>query len=72
MTGQKTARRISSFVSPTEDDLAYFESLLPAERLNLLREEMEKGAASGLSERTFDEILAEARSKFEASRRSNG
>lgn len=69
MTEQKTARTISSFVTPTEDDLAYFESLSPSEQQALLRVELDKGAASGLSTKTFDQIVAEARAKF-ATRRS--
>jgi len=71
MAEQKTARKISSFAAPTEDDLAYFESLPVSEQQALLRAELEKGAASGLSSKTFDEIVAEARAKF-AARRSNG
>ena len=71
MTEQKTARKISSFAAPTEDDLAYFESLSPNEQRALLRAELDKGLASGLSSKTFDEIVAEARAKF-AARRSNG
>ena len=70
MAEQKTARKISSFAAPTEDDLAYFESLPVSEQQALLRAELEKGAASGLSSKTFDEIVAEARAKF-AARRSN-
>jgi hypothetical protein len=72
MTVQKAARKISSFAAPTEEDLAYFESLPPDERLALLKAELEKGAASGLSDRTFEEIVADARSKFEARRHGNG
>jgi hypothetical protein len=71
MTEQKTARKISSFAAPTEDDLAYFESLSPNERRALLRAELDKGVASGLSSKTFDEIIADARAKFVA-RRGNG
>lgn len=71
MTEQKTAHKISSFVAPTEDDLAYFESLPESERRALLRAEIDKGVASGLSERTFGEIVAEARAKLAARRDSN-
>jgi hypothetical protein len=71
MTEQKTARQISSFAAPTEDDLAYFESLSPSEQRALLRAELDKGFGSGLSSKTFDEIVAEARAKF-AARRRNG
>jgi hypothetical protein len=72
MTDQKIAKKISSFAAPTAEDVAYFESLPPDERLPLLKAELEKGAASGLSNRTFEEIVADARSKFEARRSSNG
>jgi hypothetical protein len=71
MTEQRTARKISSFAAPTEDDLAYFDSLSPSEQRALLRVELDKGIASGLSSKTFDEIVAEARAKFVA-RRGNG
>jgi hypothetical protein len=71
MTEQKTVRKISSFAAPTEDDLAYFESLSPSEQRSLLRAALEKGVASGVSNKTFDEIVAEARARFAASR-SNG
>jgi hypothetical protein len=72
MTGQKTAHKISSFAAPTEDDLSYFENLPESERLALLRAEIDKGVASGLSERTFNEIVAKARAGAEARRRANG
>lgn len=72
MTVQKTAHKISSFAAPTEDDLAYFESLSENEKRALLRAEIDKGIASGLSERTFDEIVAEARIKRAAQRDGNG
>jgi len=71
MTEQKTARKISSFAAPTEDDLAYFESLSPSEQRALLRAELDKGMASGLSTKTFGEIITEARAKF-AARHGNG
>lgn len=72
MTEQKAARTISSFAAPTEEDLAYFESLPAAEQRALLRAEIDKGLASDLSDRSFDEIVADARSKFESRRQSNG
>lgn len=71
MSEQNTARKISSFVTPTEDDVAYFQSLPPAEQRDLLRAELEKGLASGLSDKTFDEVIAEARATF-AARRTDG
>ena len=42
------------FAAPTEDDLAYFDSLPESERRALLRAEIDKGVAGGLSKRTFD------------------
>lgn len=67
MTNQKTAARsISSFVNPTEEDIAVLESLTAEQRLKLLRAEIEKGMASGVSSRTLDEILAAARVKARA------
>jgi len=72
MTNQTAnARKISSFVTPTDDDLAYFESLSAGEQRALLRAELEKGSAGGLSSRSFDEIIAEMRASF-ATRRANG
>jgi len=72
MTNQTAnARKISSFVTPTDDDLAYFESLSAGEQRTLLRAELEKGSAGGLSSRSFDEIIAEMRASF-ATRRANG
>jgi hypothetical protein len=72
MTEQKVARKISSFTAPTEEDLAYFESLPAAEQRALLRAEIDKAFVSGLSDRSFDEIVADTRSKFEARRHGNG
>ena len=69
MTERKTARKISSFAAPTEDDLAYFDSLPDSERLALLRAEIDKGIASGVCARTFDEIVAEAQAKSVAHRK---
>jgi len=71
MAEQKTARKISSFAAPTEEDLAYFESLSASEQRALVRAELDKGLASGLSSKTFEEIVAEARAKV-AARRGNG
>jgi hypothetical protein len=68
MTEQRIARKISSFAAPTEDDLAYFESLPAAEQRALLRAEIDKGIASDLSTRTFEEIVAEAQAKSVAHR----
>jgi hypothetical protein len=71
MTEQRTAaRKISSFVTPTEDDLAYFDSLPASEQRALLQAEIDKGFTGGLGNRNFDEIVAEAR--VEARRSSNG
>ncbi len=67
MADQKiAARKISSFVNPTDEDIAVFESLSADQRLALLQHELDKGVASGLSKRTFDEILSAARAKVRA------
>jgi len=72
MTDQRSrAQKISSFAAPTEDDLAYFDSLSAGEQRALLQAEIDKGFAGGLSDRTFDEIVAEARAKFEVRRSSS-
>jgi hypothetical protein len=62
MTEQRPAsRKVSSFVTPTEDDLAYFQSLPACDKRALLRAEIDKSFTGGLSIRTFDEIIAQAR-----------
>ncbi len=67
MADPKTAaRKVSSFVNPTDEDIATFESLSDSQRLALLQQELDKGIASGLSKRTFDEILSAARAKARA------
>jgi hypothetical protein len=67
MADQRTvARKISSFVNPTDEDIAVLESLSSEQRLELLRAEIEKGVASGVSNRTMDQILAAARAKARA------
>jgi hypothetical protein len=72
MTNQKAAaRKISSFVTPTEDDLAYFDSLSAGEQRALLKAELDKESAGSISSRSFDEIIAEMRASL-ATRRSNG
>lgn len=70
MAEPKTAHRISSFAAPTEADLAYFESLPESERRALLRTEIDKGITSGVSKLSFDEIVADARARFEARSRN--
>jgi hypothetical protein len=73
MTEQKAAaRKISSFVTPTEDDVAYFDSLSESEQRTLLRAELDRGIASGLSNKTFEEILAEARASLAPRRGADG
>jgi hypothetical protein len=67
MADQRTvARKISSFVNPTDEDIAVLESLSSEQPLELLRAEIEKGVASGVSNRTMDQILAAARAKARA------
>lgn len=67
MTDQRTiAHKISCFATPTEEDIALFESLSPEQQLALLRAETDKGFASGLSDKTFDEVVVEARAKARA------
>jgi hypothetical protein len=73
MTDQPTiARKIVSFAAPTEDELVYFGSLPPEEQRALLQAEIDKGFTGGLGSRSFDEIVAEARARAEASRGVNG
>jgi len=73
MTIQRTvARKISSFVTPTDEDLASLDQLTPDERRETLRAEIEKGFSGDLSDRRLDEIIADARRKAAARRISNG
>jgi len=63
MADQHTnSRKISSFAAPTDEELAWFESLSPEEQRALLRAEIDKGF-EGLSDRSFDEIIAKARAR---------
>ena len=72
MTSQKAAaRKISSFVTPTDDDLAYFATLSADEQRTLLKAELQKESAGTLGSRSFDEIIAEMRATV-ATPRANG
>ena len=51
---------ISSFAAPTEEDIAVFNALSDDEKRALLLAEIEKGRASGISERSMDDLWAEA------------
>ena len=51
---------ISSFAAPTEEDIAVFNTLSDDEKRALLLAEIEKGRASGISERSMDDLWAEA------------
>jgi hypothetical protein len=67
MADQRTiAPKISSFAAPTAEDIAIFDSLTPEEKRALLREEIDKGFSSGLSDRSVDQIVAAARAKARA------
>lgn len=73
MTDQRTvARKISSFAAPTDEEIAWFERLPPAQQRALLRAEIDKGFTDGVSDRTVDEIIAAARAKAAARRAGNG
>jgi hypothetical protein len=73
MTDQRAiARRISSFAAPTEEEITLFESLAPAQQLALLRAEIDKGFTSDVSDRSLDQIIADARARAQARRANNG
>lgn len=72
MSNQKTVRKFASFAAPSRDDLANFESLPPDQQRKLLEAEIQKGMASGLSERTFDEVVEAAKAKLAIRRNRNG
>jgi hypothetical protein len=65
------ARKIASFATPTEAEIAYFEALPADEQRALLKAEIEKGFVGDLSSRSVDEIMADARMRAESRRRSN-
>lgn len=52
--------QISSFAVPTDADIAVFNALSDEEKRAVLLAEIEKGRASGLSERSMDDLWAEA------------
>ena len=72
MTDQKVARKISSFAAPTKEDLAYFESLPPAEQRALLQAELEKGYTGEPSGRSIADLLAAARARVAGRHRTDG
>jgi hypothetical protein len=66
------ARKIASLATPTDDELAYFESLPRAEQHALLQAELDKGFAGEPIRRSLNDIVAEARARAEARRRTDG
>lgn len=52
--------KISSFAAPTEDDIAVWNALSDDEKRAMLDHEIEKGAASGISDKSMDDIWHEA------------
>lgn len=52
--------KISSFASPTDEDLAVWDALTEDERRALLHTELDKGRASGVSSRSMDDLWQEA------------
>jgi hypothetical protein len=67
MTDRRTAaHKISSFATPTQEDIALFESLPLEQQRELLRAEIEKGFDSGIANESFEKIIAEARAERRA------
>ena len=61
MSAQRTiAKKISSFATPTGEDIALFEGLAPSGQQALLRAEIAKGF-DGVSEQTVEQVIAELR-----------
>jgi hypothetical protein len=58
-----TARKIASFAAPSEEEIAAFERLPPGERRALLRAEIERGFSGGVSDKSLDAIVADARAR---------
>ena len=73
MADQRTiARKISSFVIPTDEEIAFFESLSPVQQRALVQAEIDKGFTGGVSDRTADDSIAEARARAASRRADNG
>ena len=51
---------ISSFAAPTEQDIAVFDALSDDEKRALLHSQLDLAKASGISDRTVDDIWQEA------------
>lgn len=66
MTGNIPDIDITSFAAPTAEDITRFESLTDAQRRALIDREIQKGLDSGLSNRSMEDIWAEARRRLEA------
>ena len=52
--------KISSFAAPTDDDIAVWETLTDDEKRALLHHELDLAKASGISDKTMDDIWHEA------------
>lgn len=52
--------KISSFATPTDEDIAVWDALNEDERRALLHAELDKGRASGVSSRSVDDLWQEA------------
>jgi len=52
--------KISSFATPTDEDIAVWGALTEDERRALLHAELDKGRASGVSSRSMDDLWHEA------------
>ena len=52
--------KISSFATPTVEDIAVWDALTEDERRALLHAELDKGTASGVSSRSMDDLWQEA------------
>ncbi len=55
-----------AFAEPSARDIAAFERLSEVERAALIKREVERGMASGLTETTSDRIWAEAKRRVAA------
>ncbi len=57
------ARKLTSFATPTDEEIALFEGLPAEQRRALLRAEIEQGFSGDVSDKSLDAIVAGARAR---------
>ena len=54
------------WAAPTQEQMRMFEALSYEEQLKMLQDVLTEGEESGISDKSFDEIIDEARSEIKA------